>query len=222
MQSKSIETEFWWKPDENTLLYLPMESDLLDHSWKNVSITNYWISINNTLIQNKWIWYFKGSTTDRLQFSWIEFWTKNFTISRREYPLSNSSSKWTRFATKYESQYAWLLLWYQWTQLYCWTWWTARNIFSDVTVFSSTLNTRTHRVVVRNWNSRKFYRNKVQVWSGTSSSSLWYWTEVVWNYRPWDNNPFLWYMSKFIIEREPRTQSDIDWYYEKSKKYFWL
>lgn len=208
-----------WSPNEDTMLYVPMKEDLLDHSLNTVNITNNWISLDNTILSNMWVWYFKWSSEDRLEFSWIEFWTNDFTISWREKTLWNSNSQWTRFSTMYNSWSNWagLLVWYQWTNLYAWTWWGSWNIINWQQVFSSTTNTRVHRVLTKEWGNWKIYRNNVLFWSATGSGSVWYSTEVIWNYRPWDKNPFYWYMSDFIIEKKAWSQQEITKYYKKTR-----
>ena len=190
----------WWWPWVNTLLYVPMETDLLDHSWNNIDITNYWISVNNTVLQDIWVWYFKWSADDRLEFSWITFWTNSFTISRWE--KSNSTSSWSgsRFSSARTTwSWAWLLLWYNQTNLYAWSW-TSWNVINWASAFNSNTGDWVHWTVIRDWNNRKTYRNKTLYWSWTASGSVWYNTDVIWNYRPWDRNPYNWYMSRFIIE----------------------
>jgi hypothetical protein len=79
-----------------------------------------------------------------------------------------------------------------------------------------------HRVLTREWSSWKTYRNNVLFWNATGSGSVWYNTEVIWNYRPWDKNPFIWYMSDFIIENKVRTTQEISDYYNQTKTNYWL
>ena len=211
-----------WQPGANTLLYVPMETDLLDHSWNNVSITNYWISLNNTVLQNMGVWFFRGSSEDRLEFSWIPFWNNSFTISWLDRTNSNSNGTGSRFSTAWTSwNWAWLLLWYQRVNLYAWNW-TSWNVLSWPTAFSSTTNKWVHRVITRDWNTWKTYKNGSLFWSGTASGYVWYNTEVIGNYRPWDRNPFYGYMSQFIIENKVRSQLDVQDYLDKIKNKYWI
>lgn len=215
---------WWWQPWANTMLYVPMKVDLLDHSLSPKTITNTWIALDNTMLADMWVWYFRWNSDDGLFFSWVEFWNNDFTISRREKTLWNSSSNWSRFSSSYDgwSSRAWLLLGYVRVYLYVWTWWSSWDIINGSSVFSSTPNTRVHRVLTREWSSWKTYRNNVLFWSATGSGSVWYNTEVIWNYRPWDKNPFIWYMSDFIIENKVRTTQEISDYYNQTKTNYWL
>lgn len=212
----------WWKPWVNTLLYVPMDTDLLDHSWNNVSITNYNIALNTSLLQNIGVWYFRWSSEDRLEFSWIQFRTNDFTISWWE--NTSQSNYGVRFSSAWTSSntWAWLLLGYAGNLIYVWTWWIRWDIIEWRVAFSSTVNTWVHWVITREWSSWKTYRNWVLFWSATASGSVWYNTECIGNYRPWDKQPFNWYMSKFIIENKVRIAQEVVDYYDLTKWDYWV
>lgn len=208
-----------WQPGENTLLYVPMDEDLNDHSGNEISITNTWITLDTQELQDIWVWYFRGNSDDWLTLSWLSFWSNDFTISWWEKTLSTSTSTWSRFCSTWDwwSNRAWLLLWYQWTYLYVWTWWTTWNIISWTQVFSSTANEWVHWTITREWTNWKTYRNWALFQSTTGSGSVWSNTSVIWNYRPWDKNPYYWYMSQFIVEDTAWSADEITDYYMLTK-----
>lgn len=212
-----------FKVSPNTMLYTPMDTDLSDHSLNERSITNVWITLDTSILQNKWVWYFRWNADYGLQFTWAEFWNNDFTISWREKTLQNSTGAWSRFSSAWDaSSWCWVLVWYNHTYLYAWTWWSSRNIVNGSQIFNSTPNTRVHRVLVKEWSNWKTYRNNVLFGSASGSWSVWYNISVIWNYRPWDMNPFHWYMSDFILEKKAWTDQQREDYFNATKALYWV
>lgn len=212
-----------FKVSTNTMIYTPMDTDLLDHSLNERSITNVWITLDTSVLQNKWVWFFNWTVGYGLQFTWAEFWNNDFTISWREKTLQNSTGAWSRFSSAWDTSYwCWVLVWYNHTYLYAWTWWSSRNIVNGSQIFNSTPNTRVHRVLVKEWSNWKTYRNNVLFGSASGSWSVWYNTSVIWNYRPWDMNPFHWYMSDFILEKKAWTDQQREDYFNATKALYWV
>ena len=217
--------QWWWKPGANTVLYLPMDTDLLDHSLSPKTITNNW---GVSLVSNiGWatidVAQFNSSSkslgfTNNYPFSWA--WT---ILAWFKSPLNNTVitfiSSWTTTAKEVIS------LCYQSSAA---RWLSVSNYDTDVDVWNTTwrdntwhLVTATYTWIAGDTNNVKIYIDGVQLKQGTSS-----WWEItnnasyIWNYQTYDN--FNWYMSKFILESKTRTEQEISDYFNQTKWGYWI
>jgi hypothetical protein len=212
---------YWeWKPWANTLVYIPMEADLIDHSWKGVSVTNNNVSIvsNQASI---WVWYFN--------WNWYLSIPKGSNILWNIFTISwyGKISGWPTYSAIFwtvNSSYWWLTVQYEWTALYASSAVNSWDLIGDITVFTKN-NVWEHYVLVRNLTNWELYKNWVKVWTSTS----WNWNIVQnWNAsyigRNWASSQanITWYLSNFIIESTARTADEILAYYNQTKSNYWL
>ena len=223
----NVTTDFWWHVSANTLLYLPMQTDLADHWPLSISITNE-NSVN--IASGIWwatipVWNFwTSSVSRRLSFNNSVYMTWTWTISVFAYfnditwnasnqwffvQWTNSDNHWLHFWVNH-SDSRWLLVAFYW------------NDYADTWIIPSK-QTRYHFVATYNWNwTVKIYRNWVL-------QKTWSWTKFAWNLytakvwsRPRDTSYFNWYMSKLIVENYEWSQQDITKFLAKYKSLYWI
>ena len=208
-----------WSPNEDTMLYVPMKEDLLDHSWKNVVLTNGWVSLD-TSVANVWVWYFDWNSKINFPSSFFDMSTSDFTISFwcRDWAWLWSShwsifnNQWTKFSS--------LLLRYQWTQLYASTREGTWDMFNAVTAFDINQSKWILWTMTRQWSTWKIYKNNILNWSWTNSSSLNYnssYTWVIWWHEVANPNYYIGHISEFIVEKKAREKQEITDYFKKTK-----
>lgn len=208
-----------WRPGANTMLYVPMETDLLDHSGNNVSITNVWVSLN-TSVAGVWVWYFNGNSRLNFPSSFFNMSTSDFTVCVR---CRDGSGNGNGHGSIFNNQWTLcssLLLRYEGTKLYAWTRDKTRDIRSDVWAFDINQDTRVLWTITRQGSSWKVYKNKTLKRSGTNSKSLNYnasYTGAIGGHEIGNPNYYIGYMSRFIVENKARSQSDLNDYYDKVK-----
>ena len=219
-QTLSITTDFWWHVTPNTLLYIPMNTDLLDHGNNNISISdNSWVVIQN------WRWYFNWSS--RLLINNFNTYLNSlpFTIS-----IWVNSQNWNNVWIFTSSNvYSW---WYRW-----WNFWKMGSNESNKirleclpswnirTSSWITDNTRTlYWFSIQNW-SAKIYKNWVVEATLTSFNLQFVANLRIWNQRfasqYWEENFFKWFMAEYIVENKARSDAERLDYYNKTKKKFW-
>lgn len=208
-----------WSPNEDTMLYVPMKEDLLDHSWKNVVLTNGWVSLD-TSVANVWVWYFDWNSKINFPSSFFDMSTSDFTISFwcRDWAWL-WSSHWSIFNNQW-TKYSSLLLRYQWTQLYASTREGTRDMFNNVVAFDINQSKWILWTMTRQWSIWKIYKNNILNWSWTNSSSLNYnssYTWVIWWHEVANPNYYIGHISEFIVEKKAREEKEITDYFKKTK-----
>ena len=212
-QTASVTTDFWWKPSANTLLYMPMETNLTDMSWNwrtaswsNISFTTlWWISCaswngSNSKVSITPLWF--------CDYNNDTYWTVSMLIYLRSISTSWVYTKALEFAVQNKT-----LFMFWWSQI---NWW---------------LNQWLH--VVRTWNKNtwevKYYINwEYKEWFNDSYSPRWKWTNSYeqWQYlfssRGWNNNRMNWWMRELIIENKLRSDADITKYCNRIKNKLWI
>ena len=215
VQSKSITTDFWYIPNANTLLYVPMKRDLLDHSGKWISLSNSWVTIN-TSVASMWVWYFNETYLNNTSFSVPNTFTLNVFVR------FNENQYWkiiTYLGAEWTNVY-WLKL-AVWESTRFQFWFTYLKVEDVYTWWTPILNTWYLYTFIKNWNSNLLYINWVQKIdrSMTYWSSPWNWISI---WKMWDNEKLRWYLSNYIIENRVRTQTEITNYFNKYKSKYWL
>ena len=216
-----------WQPWANTVLYVPMQTDLLDH-WPN------YISLTNTNVQIAtigWVpaWYFPTANNPyNLRWNITSYISSEpFTISVWVYTLAYPT--WS--SSDPRTAICWMLgAWpYKWTALELLPWGFRAEFLGGTNVTSSsvpTLNKWYLITVTRDSNnSNKLYVNSQLVWSSSSGWNDYFgnfvigtdWTDSGGLLRHWK-----WYMREFIMEKTARTVQEIADYYNLTKWDYWL
>lgn len=204
----------WYKPWTNTVIYLPMKTDLLDHWPNSIAITN-----TNSVSISNWAWYFWWASR-RLSFTNPTNMSGSWTISTWFKTSSNAQqwifTQWTWAINKclhcgYSETSRWLVLAFYSNDMDSWsTSWTDWNWHHVAFTYNGWWST----IIYLDWAVLKS-------WS-LSSLATWNNTGVIWDYAASTGNTFNGYMSEFIIESVVRTASDIQKYYNQTKSNYWL
>lgn len=202
------------EPWENTILYLPMTEDLLDHSWNSIAITN-----NNSVSIVDWAWYFWGASR-RLTFTNPYNMSGGRTISAW-FKTSSNSEQW--FYTQWVNNTNTMLhIWYSSTSRWLVIAFYANDMDSGST--SWTDNNWHHAVFTYNgWWSTIIYLDWVVLksWS-LSGLNPWNNTGCIWDLITGTWKTFNGYMSQYIIEKIARTDQEVLDYYNMTKWNYWL
>ena len=202
-----------WQPWANTLLYVPMKSDLDDHSGNNVSMTNNWVVIEN------WFWKFNWTS------SYI-YTTNNFSLASTPFTVSfwmnvNSiNTSWLIWHNLYSSGYKWWNMYIVNSKIrseFTPNWWK---------IWTNTINVNQWMLVTLTADSswRTLYKDWTQV-STWSSSITFIATSLYMGCGSWTSTPdhfYNGYMSNVIIEDKVRTAQEVADYYNLTKSNYWL
>lgn len=219
-----------WTPNENTLLYLPLQSDVVDKSWKTGrTFTTSWLSyttVGGVPSVHVWTtWWIYLTAPNPLASSSIDK-TKQ-TISICYYVTSQTSS--TRRSlfefAKYWEEYFSLVLKENTTilQYSGGTWvgsWTTivANQWNNVVVTSDT----TTRNIYINWQlawSWSPWSNPPRwSWNNTSEEAQWILTVRGW----WYNQSLNWNARELIMEDKLWSAEDVSKYYQRIKAKLWF
>ena len=228
---KQVRPDNRWQPWVNTILYIPMENDLLDYSWNNISITVNWVSLGTTGGVSAWYWANWEGTARYLQLgngvashiSDTPFTVSCWTNRSWEYA---SGVHWTTVGMfgMYQSwPFRWTCValnpdnWWQSERL--WAWWISSYVYSLA-------NEWTLMTLVMSSSKSELYKNGNLIWSVSwnwnktfSNFCVWCdWYDSDWTkYRHWR-----WYLSNFILEDKERTAQEISDYYDQTKSNYWL
>ena len=213
---------FWRKPWANTIAYIPLKSDLLDHSWNDISLTNNWVTLNTSQISWRCCWYFNWKAM-RWTCSKIQSWPE-------------TASVWVKFTSISTSSWCWIFgRWDLSTQ--------ATRAFMLYT--SSKNSSWALAVSIYSWDIVSTTKPSLNVWhlcTATRSSSNMYYLYLDWQLlTSWSLSPWTawqtvmigrspnaqyeysyWYMAEAILENRQWSASEILEYYNKTKKYFWI
>lgn len=230
-----------WKPNENTYIYYPLTSDLVDVMWNgNTGVAHGNVTFKSTSWSDTWCY---------VQWqSWIYVTGMSIGITWR---TTCTLNYWANFVS--QEQYA-ALVWHSGyydneepSKLVCdisgsntytrlWLKGSGWNFyFTDAYAYPInhwyhnyciTLDNGSLRMYL-DWRPAHFLRNSsgdyetynagtVQNWSGASELQLWYWG------RYWNARRSTWYVRDFIVETIPRTAQEISDYYNQTKSNYWL
>ena len=210
-----------WKPNANTLLYLPLENDTIDHSWKWTAITVSWTPTKADI----WYW-FSGWTYLRTNFS------ENLFVGSMPYTILMWAkwASWTSWLTNYSPLYSTTYYSggaYSWSEARLWgsnvfytSWyWSEQALtldWSDSTQWNL-------MAFVLNSTSQNIYQNSQLIWQGTANYRM-----STSNYLNFPSNTsdswrnkWVW-LSKIIIENKARTADEVSKYYNSTKSLYWI
>lgn len=203
----------WRTPWSNTVLYLPMSDDLLDHSWNNISITANNVSLRGTdrPINAWYFWWWDNAclsftNTSNMSWSWtISTWFKT----------ASNANQW--FLTQWtESSNKWLHLGYWETSRWMLMGFYSNDMDSNSTNWTD--NNRHLATFTYNW----WWESKIYLdWELIKSWALswlntWNNTWYIGRYLSWTSK-FNWYMSERIMEKVVWTAEEIKDYYNITK-----
>lgn len=206
----------WWQPWSNTLLYLPLNEDLLDHSWNNVNVNNSWVTLNTSLLQGRWCAYNSGS--------WYLTWTLNIqpsttiTLSCWAYDVS-FPYHWTNYVTVgTDSTGKWRIIWVAYPGRYY-----AMSAL-DWNLLSSTIATtwiRFNLIGVFNNGNFNLYKNwtKIATWA-EGFTTPWTGFEIFRGLNLSDKPNC--YLSEVIAENKWWSEDFAINYYNQTKSKYWL
>ena len=203
----------WWQPWANTVLYVPLKLDLLDHWPNSITLNNTGVSLVPSQASID-VWYFDGNS---FLSGWAlsSFWDFHVSV-------------WVKLSSTNLSQFvfAWLnsgdiFLGYQtywWNKI-----WIGRNgiAWDNTTSYTLSMNTWYLLSFDRQWSSLTFSVNTNVIWTHSNSRSYptaW-WFEIG-NDGAW--NTITWYMSDVIIESVWWTTQENLEYYNLTKSNYWL
>lgn len=220
-----------WTPNENTLLYLPLEEDVVDKSWKT------WRTFTTSWITYTTVWWVKSAHIGTTGWAYLTApnplvnssidKTKQ-TISVLYYVTSQTSSTRRNIIefSKYWEEYFGLVLkenttLVQYNDSYSWygSWTTIlANQWNHVVVTADTTN----RYIYINWQlawSWSSWSNPPR-WSRSSSSeqNQWIFTNRWTSYAQWLN----WNARELIIEDKMWSADDVSKYYQRIKAKLWF
>ena len=220
-----------WKPNANTLLYLPLESDIKDYSWNNRDVSS-----NNWMTQStqKWVdcyyvansWWISLSTSAS---SWLKSGWNYFTLLCWVYRPTNpswSNRSFLEFAVRnaiYKSVS--IVSWSSQIRTAFNQTWTNTGLYtwnSDWCLISLTIDNWTQTIYLNDGTSSYSWSDNNWWWGSWSSSS-----QQGCNLfapRNWISNweAFNWYVSNLIMENRAWTQQEVATYYNQTKSNYWL
>lgn len=215
----------WRQPWVNTVLYVPMDTDLLDHWPNNISLTNTNVTISNVGWVDAGLFptidaYYNLSVDLSSYISSGDFtvlvWVNALELPTWSNPTPFTSIRWG-FATSP----------YRWTSMTLSTGWFVIGVewWQVQSSIIPTLNTWCLICWVYKTNEWILYINWNQ--EATSSWTLSYgfqnfgiWMD--WGDDEWKRRHRRWYMSNFIIENKVWTSQEIQDYYDQTKWDYWI
>lgn len=203
-----------WKPWSNTLLYLPMTDDLLDHSWNSVS-TSPESSVSITTLNgvkcgyfNNWqmpTWLATVTTVQKTVSFWMYTWAYSWSVF-------NSNPCWifSWDGAGLQSNWTIMFVWMQWS-------WAANRWDVSASVW---LNQWVHVC----WTNKSIYINWQLINTSSSNAgivNLWY-NYVIWWAPSWNcgYTKYTGYLSEFIMEDKVWSAEDILNYYNSTKSVY--
>lgn len=206
-----------WRPWENTVLYIPMKEDLLDHSWNGISVTSNSVSLSQVWWIN--VWYFGAANNACLSFTNPSNMSWSRTVVSRFKTTSSDNqwilTQWTEAASK------WLHLWYSSSSRWAVIWFFNNDMDSNSTSWTDN-NWHLITFTYNWWWESKIYLDSQVLKSWTLSwLNTWNNTWNIWKYLSWTVK-FNGYMSEWILENKVRTAQEVADYYNKTKWNYWL
>lgn len=233
----------WWQPWANTLAYLPLEWDVLDHSgngrhwqwkaWTGAGTPSYaTLPSWKVVAKINWDW----GTGNSSNVSIVVPYCRPKTVSVRMYKCTTNETwfneqdagAWKYFMGEKDSDgwdwWAFRLTWnYSWYP-YCWfqNWGWDNKVFSQHTYIWH----RQHLVATYDGTKTKYYINKQFQWELNMpilvNDNLFMWTAPFEYSSPYPEVRFFWYFSEAILEDVYWATTDIENYYDQTKADYWI
>ena len=219
VQTNSVQTDFWRKPTENTLLYMPLNSTYTKNDVKWHTTTAWW-TIR--------YWVYGGvDCADFTSWWWIE--TNNIAIPwQRTFLIRVNNINWTSWNTQNKGAIWRVNSWNAWLSFQDWSsyWYYARE---NNTFFNKREKSKRYLLIYCNGSSSSNKKQYLYDWSTltqisctnnaeslNTSKVFAFWNE---NYSNWTQK-FLWYLSQAIFENKIRTEEEIRSYINKTKNHY--
>lgn len=215
----------WRQPWVNTVLYVPMDTDLLDHWPNNISLTNTNVTISNVGWVDAGLFptidaYYNLSVDLSSYISSGDFtvlvWVNALELPTWSNPTPFTSIWWGLATSPY--RWATMSLFTGWFGLGT-EWWQVQS--STI----PTLNTWYLICWVYKTNEGTLYINWNQEASNSRTLSYGFQGFGIWQDRYDDEGKRRhrrWYMSNFIIEDKARTAQEIQDYFDQTKANYWI
>lgn len=205
-------TTWWWTPWANTVLYLPLESDLLDHSSNGYTVTNGWTAPTQATIGYRF-WqsnnqYLQTEAIPSSPYCTVSIWINKLgndwscvviqptdsnpvfyiDLVNKESSLSNRCD--------FEVNVWWSVTVAQWATMTQWVWYNVVWVYDGSYV--------------------KIYSNWALISTVAASWTIPSWTKkyIIWHY---SSNTFDGYLSDVIIENVAWTDQKVENYYNQTK-----
>ena len=212
-----------WQPWENTMLYLPMETDLLDHSGNSLTVNNLW----SVALANVWLSFsvaqFNSTSTEltfAYQWSINSAWTMSFWEN-----IENQSTDAMFVGAWTWSAHNLFQLWFTPRPA---RWLTLSDTSTDIDSGSFTGRDGSWHLITATYSGVGWQTNNAKVYIDGSLAMQW--TMQWWN---WNTNTFMvgnynqqvnmwWFLSKFIVETAERTAQEVADYFNATKWDYWI
>lgn len=229
--SCGVTDQWWWQPWINTVLYMPLDWDVVDYSSYNRSFTVYWNSASvwtpvfDTLANWKKVANFIATSSNNS--NWFAF-TDNVTDIPSSWNMTvslwmNRSSNWSRYMgiVDYRDNYR-----------YTWMTWIHQNnrfLFhgssQEISTFIPTVWMWYNMICTVDNGTCYIYKDGVQIYSDSYTYNspsqkvcLWcYYSSWATNYR---DEAFDWKLWDVIVENKARTAQEIADYYDQTKSLY--
>ena len=216
-----------WKVNDNTILYLPLENNATDYSWRSISTTASWISYTT-------IWWVKACSTGNpwyitINQDWFFNWKtiSEWCVSLLYYLPSQTSARRTIFEFRNKNYYACSLItpsndqskltfWYWWRNLSnislsFWQW-----VHLVVTWDSSSITAYVNGNAVASWTT---FNSNFWLWDFTES---WWENQTLFYLKRSSNYPFNWYVREFIVESRKWDAAEVEAYNRYIRQKLWI
>lgn len=219
---KARPTKYDYEVNENTLLYIPMNSESRNADlWPNSRWTSTWWTVR--------FWTYWGVDCMDITSMWY-ININSFTV-----PIAYTCLMWLYNVNNYRSSDGdWKIFDFRnWnppcTVAILWSQWYKFNTGNDVVVrWSKDMNKRLLMALTVDWDTCDWYLK----WAWINDHVSWTWSPVRWinswafclwdEYNHWVTRFFLWYLSRFIMEKKRRSSTEIDDYFNKIKSLYWI
>lgn len=216
VQNKTVTADFNWKPDSNTVLYIPFETDIAEKSWW-CTITNSWVSLQTAW----WVlaWYFNWSAYINTSLNCVQ--SINKVMSVRYY----TTSSWNTWIINSNpcGVYAWDWIAFSWLTAILYYSYANSREYSVKKEWLPSLSGAWHNLCFTNW---KLFLDWVLQATNTSISfngnnrpyTVW-WHAVNSSCSP---QRITWYMRYALVRNAWWTDDEYYAYYNKVKRKFWI
>lgn len=223
-------------PWENTLLYYPLTSDLVDVMWNGDTGVAHWtITFNANPGSTTWVYVHWTAAYVTWMSMWItgrNTWTVNFRANFISMDWTYAVLVWRWDG--YNSGEPMKLIWEKGQQL--WIKSSVRNSYTDTSSDYPSkyiaLNTWYHNfwLTLDNWILHMYVDwQKVTYWWWQDWLNIWTvysWKTglCLWYTASWDSRdkPANWYVRDYIVETVPWTDDEFECYYKLTKSNFWI
>lgn len=212
--------KYGWEPWDNTMIYLPLNTDLLNHSNKSITVNANSVSIDTSIVAWRWVGNF--TSNKYMTGTNIDNMAHNFTISLL--------MKWTSTSEWFFWQ--WTATTNRWLHFHFSTErWLYLGFYSndyDSNIWSGTINDwNRHQVWATYDNTARvmtLYIDWEKIGSKTVNSGFYTWNNnfTIWKAQFSSSDYVNWYLAEIIVENQTWSDSDFHDYFQGIKRQFWI